>query len=68
MNRRVNAQTMPDGGFEWGINAPGRERLFVLTLGPDRTLVVDIEAGDEASWDALLPVAIPIVQSFEFRH
>jgi hypothetical protein len=40
----------------------------VLELGPDRTLVVAIEAGDAASFDELVPIAMPIVRSFAFRH
>lgn len=54
--------------FDWGIANTGRMRLFVLELAPDRALVIDIEAQDDASWKALLPVAMPIVQSFQFLH
>lgn len=35
-------------------------RLFILDEGPDRALVVDIEALDDATWQALPPVATPI--------
>ena len=42
-------------------------RLFILELGQDRTLLIDIEAQDKATWDALVPEAMPIVESFEFR-
>lgn len=64
----VNAQTTLDEGFDWGIIGDGRMRLFILSLGRDRTLVIDIEAQDKATWDALLEEATPIVHSFEFRH
>ncbi len=64
----VNAQTTADEGFDWGIYGDGRMRLFVLSLGPDRTLLIDIEAQDKVTWDALLRQATPIVGSFEFRH
>jgi hypothetical protein len=43
-------------------------RLFVLGLGPDRTLLIDIEAQDKAAWDALVPDAMPVVASFQFLH
>jgi hypothetical protein len=64
----VNAQSTPAEGFDWGIGGDGRMRLFVLDLGPVRTLLVDIEAADSATWDALLSQAMPIVQSFEFKN
>ncbi len=64
----VNAQSTPEEGFDWGIGGDGRMRLFVLDLAPDRTLLVDIEAQDSATWDALLIAAMPIVKSFQFKH
>jgi hypothetical protein len=64
----VNAQTTADEGFDWGISGDGRMRLFILSLGPDRTLLIDIEAQDKLTWDGLLGQAKPIVGSFEFRH
>jgi hypothetical protein len=64
----VNAQTTPEEGFDWGLAGDGRMRLFTLTLGRDRTLLIDIEAPDKQSWDSLLTDAVPIVQSFEFLH
>ena len=64
----VNAQTTPDEGFDWGIDATGRMRLFILRLGRDRHLVIDIEAQDTAPWADLLAAAGPIVETFEFRH
>lgn len=64
----VNAQTTPDEGLDWGINGDGRMRLFILDLGRDRTLLIDIEAQDKATWDALLEDATRIVNTFEFRH
>jgi hypothetical protein len=68
----VNAQTTPEEGFDWGISGDIRMRLFVLSVAePDsdqagRTLLIDIEAPDKATWDALLTEATPIVDSFEF--
>jgi len=77
----VNAQTTPEEGLDWGINGHIRQRLFLMVLGasdlihdpngqthfePARTLLVDIEAPDQQTFDALLPEAMPIVESFEF--
>jgi hypothetical protein len=66
----VNAQyaKSDQGAFDWGIGAHARMRLFILDLGADRTLAVDIEAPEQATWDALVPKAMPVVQSFEFRR
>jgi hypothetical protein len=58
----------PKSEFDFGIWGKGRMRLFLLDLGNQRTLMVDIEAQDKATWDALVPVAMPVVASFEFRH
>ena len=54
--------------FEWGIGGDGRMRLDVLALGPGRALIVDIEASTDAAWKALLPTAVPIVESFSFAR
>lgn len=43
-------------------------RLFLLDLGESRMLMIDIEAQDKATWDALVPAAMPIVESFRFSH
>ena len=64
----INAQSTPEEGLDWGLEPDGRMRLFVLELGPGRTLVIDIEAQDAVRWEALLGQASPIVASFEFRH
>jgi hypothetical protein len=58
----------PAAGFDWGIWGDGRMRLFLLDLGDARTLMIDIEAQDKATWDALLPKAMPIVERYRFRH
>ena len=60
--------TTPDEGFDWGIDAKGRMRLYILRLDRDRNLVIDIEAQDTAAWESLLTAAVPIVETFEFRH
>jgi hypothetical protein len=64
----VNAQSTLDEGFDWGISGAGRMRLYILGLGPDRTLLVDVEAQDTATWETLTVEATPIVDSFVFQH
>src|SRR5262245_36612783 len=54
--------------FELGLSGNGHMRLFVMELEPGRALIIDIEAQDESTWGGLLPVAVPIVESFEFRY
>jgi hypothetical protein len=46
----------------------GSMRLFLLDLGGGRTLLIDIEATDKATWSALVADAMPIVESFQFIH
>jgi hypothetical protein len=58
----------PAAGFDWGIWGDGQMRLFLLDLGNERTLMIDIEAQDKDSWDGLVPDAMAIVHSFTFRH
>lgn len=43
-------------------------RLFLLDLGGGRTLPIDIEATDQATWKALVADAMPVVESFQFIH
>ena len=64
----LNAQSTAEEGLDWGIAPDGRMRLFLVDLGPDRTLLIDIEAQDRATWEALLAEAVPVVFSFEFRR
>jgi hypothetical protein len=46
----------------------GSMRLFLLDLGGGRTLLIDIEATDQAIWKALIAEAMPVVESFQFFH
>jgi hypothetical protein len=58
----------PSSSFGWGIGLDGSMRLFLLDLGGGRTLLIDIEATDQATWKALVADAMPVVESFEFIH
>jgi hypothetical protein len=55
-------------GFDWGIWGDGHMRLFLLDLGEDRTLMIDIEAQDLGTWKALVPNATEIAKTFRFFH
>ena len=57
----------PDG-FDWNIQANGRTRVIALDLGDGRALVIDIEAQTKADYDALLPDAMQVVNSFTFNR
>lgn len=54
-------------GLQWGFPPEGHKRLFFLDLGEGRTLVISIEAEDEATYLALLDEATEIVESAEFK-
>ena len=43
-------------------------RLFLLDLPDGRTMLIDIEAQDKATWDALVAEATPIVNTFVFHN
>ena len=43
-------------------------RIFLLDLGDGRTLLTFIYAVDKPTYDALVSEAMPIIDSFEFRH
>jgi hypothetical protein len=58
----------PDHGFDWAVVGAERMRLFVLSLPDDRNLVVDIDSIDEQAWDAFVPQAMPVVESFAFSR
>jgi|SRR3954454_7786835 hypothetical protein len=53
--------------FDWGLTAGGRMRLFLLNLPDGRTMLVDVEAPDASTFDALVPDAMPVIQSFQFH-
>jgi hypothetical protein len=57
-----------ENNFDWGLTAGAGMRLFLLDLPDGRTLLIDVEAQDQATWDALVHEAMPIVQSFQFNH
>ena len=58
----------PKSEFDFGVWGDGRLRLFLLDLGESRTLMIDIEAQDKTTWDAMVPRAMPIIETFTFRH
>jgi hypothetical protein len=45
-----------------------RERYILLDRGDGQTLLIDVEAQDNATWTAVLAAAMPVVNTFEFTH
>lgn len=53
-------------GLDWNVQGEGRTRIIALDIGDGRALVINIEAQNKADYDALLPGAMEIVNSFDF--
>ena len=58
-----SAPTAGDG-IDWNIQAEGRTRVILLDLPDGHALVIDIEGQNKADYDALLPEAMQVVNSF----
>jgi hypothetical protein len=58
----------PAEGFDWNIPAGASARYILLDLGDGRALVIDIEGQTTADYDALLPDATQVVNSFVFHR
>lgn len=56
------------GGVDWNIQGEGRTRIILLDIGDGRALLIDIEAQNKADYDALLPEAMQVVNSFVFNQ
>jgi hypothetical protein len=54
-------------GFDWGIGAGAKMRVVLLDLGDGRSLLIDVE-GAAADYDALLPDAMTVIDSFVFHR
>ena len=57
----------PASGFHWAIGPGGRARIYLVDLGNGRLFWADIEAEDDATFQAMLPEASAIVESIEFE-
>lgn len=55
-------------GLDWNIQAQGRTRIIALDLGDGHALVINIEGQTKADYDALLPDAMQVVNTFAFLH
>jgi hypothetical protein len=55
------------GTEQWVLTGTGKARLIVLDLGKGDVVLIDIRAPDSTSFDALVPGAMPIVESFRFN-
>jgi hypothetical protein len=58
----------PGNDFDWNIQGAGRTRIVTLDLGNGQALVIDIEAQNQADFDALLPEAMQVVNSFQVNR
>jgi len=57
-----------EDALDWGIGATGRTRIIALDLGDGRALVIDIEGQTQVDYDALLPDAMQVVNTFTFNR
>jgi hypothetical protein len=58
----------PGTPYRVSLVGAARDRYVVIDLSDGNTLLIDVTAPDKATWDALLPEAMPIVESFRFTH
>lgn len=63
----TNGQYAEGLNFDWGLTAGAHMRLILLDLPDGRTLLIDVEAQDQAAWDALVADAMPVIDSFQFN-
>ncbi len=57
----------PGEGYTWQIGPTERMRLYLIDVGDQRVLLVDVNGEDEAKFQAILPEAIGIVESIQLR-
>ena len=58
----------PDAGIHWVIGQETRMRVYLLDRGDGTALIIDVEAPDEGSYQAILDEATGIVESIEFTR
>jgi hypothetical protein len=57
----------PTAGFyDWGIADTGRSRYLIVDRGDGSPILIDISAEDEATFDALLPDVMSVIETFQF--
>jgi hypothetical protein len=64
----VDAEPSGGGGFDWNVQGDGRTRAILLDIGDGRVLLLDIEAQSKATYDAFLPGAMQVVNTFQFNR
>lgn len=71
MTLDVNIQPWTPSCTPYGYQAPTRvtvhQRDIFLDVGGGRTLLVEVDAPDQASFDAFVAEAMPVIQSFQFK-
>lgn len=58
----------PGTAYRVSLIGAARDRYVLIDLSDGNTLLIDMTAPDKATWDALLPEAMPIVETFRFTH
>ncbi|HKB28313.1 MAG TPA: hypothetical protein VKC59_04755 [Candidatus Limnocylindrales bacterium] len=54
-------------GFDWNVGGTVRERVILLDSGAGPTLLIEIDAPDQAAFDTLVAESMPVIQSFRFK-
>jgi hypothetical protein len=54
-------------GFEWGLGPTDHQRVMLLDTAGGQTLLVEIDAPDQASWDSFSVEAMQVVNTFQFK-
>ena len=55
-----------DSGLEWSIGPGAKDRFYVLSMPGGGNILMDIAAYPDSEFDALLEVAVPVVESITF--
>ena len=55
-------------GLDWNIPAGSKARYILLDLGEGRALLIKVEAGTKAEFDAYIDEAMTVIQSFQFNR
>ncbi|HEU4918916.1 MAG TPA: hypothetical protein VFT20_04205 [Candidatus Limnocylindrales bacterium] len=64
--RGLFTDSQPGAGLQWNVSGETRMRLYVLDLGDGRSMVVNIEAPDQAAYESMIDEATAIVESMAF--
>jgi hypothetical protein len=68
--KAVERVVQPGVSTALGLHIAGEERAryYLLDAGPGVVLLIAVEAPDQASWEAAIADATPVIESFEFAR